>query len=211
MGTSKRKLSSEIKKMLKNKSLTNLNETAPEISKKILSEKILNEKFDKSDIIDNSIRIIHRQFLSLQSSGFKGKSKEELLLDSITQQEFLEMILDLIENDTTINSKILEKSLKIVMCKFFEIDEFEIYEFAQVLFYEIVYQILLGELNDNIKDIYDELNYELIQKMVKNMTDRIMNNNVYDKVNEFIDRKISLRKVLNEISIQTTNASFGEF
>ncbi|MEK4069021.1 hypothetical protein [Peribacillus sp. FSL R5-0717] len=211
MGTSKRKLSNEIKKLLKDKPLSNLNDTAPELTKKILSKKILNENFDQEDIIDNSIKIITNQFLSLSSSGFKGKTKKELINDPITQQEFLEMILDLIENSIVIESKILEKALKIVMCKFLEVDEFDVYSFAQILFYEIVFQILLGELNDNIKDIFEEIEYDLIQNMVRNATNQVMNVAVYEKVNLFIERKISLNEVLDEIAKQTSNASFGEF
>jgi hypothetical protein len=211
MGTSKRKLSSEIKKILKAKPLSNLNETAPELTKKILTKKTLTKEFDQEQTIDHSIKIITKQFISLKSNGFKGKSKKELVNDPITQQEFLEMILDEIENATVIESKILEKSLKVVMCKFLEIEEFDAYSFAQVLFYEIVYQILIGELNDNIKDVYEDIDYDLIQEMVRNVADQIMNDTVYGKVNLFIDRKISLNEVLDEIATQTSKASFGEF
>lgn len=211
MGTSKRKLSNEIKKLLKEKPLSNINDTAPELTKKILTKKVLNESFDQEDTIDNSIRIITSQFISLKSNGFKGKTKQELVTDPVPQQEFLEMILDLIESSSIISSKILEKALKIVMGKFLEIDDFDAYSFAQVLFYEVVYQILLSELNDNIKDIYEELDYSLIQNMVKNVTNQIMNTSVYSKVNSFIDREISLNEILDEIATQTSQASFGEF
>lgn len=130
MGTSKRKLSNEIKKILKGQPLSNINETAPELTKKILSKKVLNESFDQEKTLDNSIRIITNQFISLKSSGFKGKTKKELVSDPISQQEFLEMILDLIESSTMIESKILEKALKIAMGKFFDVDEFDAYSFA---------------------------------------------------------------------------------
>ncbi|PFD96426.1 hypothetical protein COE15_07645 [Bacillus cereus] len=211
MGTSKRKLSSEIKKLLKEQPLSNINETAPELTKKILTKRALNECFDQEETLDHSIRMITSQFLSLKSNGFKGKTKKELVSDPISQQEFLEMILDLIESSSIIKSKILEKSLKIVMGKFLKVDDFDAYSFAQVLFYEIVYQILLGELIDNIKDIYEEIEYDLIQNMVKNVANQIMNKSVYSKVNLFIDRKISLTEISDEITIQTSQARFGEF
>jgi hypothetical protein len=211
MGTSKRKLSSEIKKILKGQPLSNINETAPELTKKILTKKTLNENFDQEETINHSIRIITSQFISLKSNGYKGKTKKELAIDPISQQEFLEMILELIEDSSIIESKILEKALKIVMGKFLELEEFDTYSFAQVLFYEIVYQILLGELNDNFKDIFEEIDYGLIQNMIKNVADQIMNDTVYSKVNAFIDRKVSLNEVLDEIAIQTSHASFGEF
>jgi hypothetical protein len=211
MGTSKRKLSNEIKKLLKDQPLSNINDSAPELTKKILTKKVLNESFGQEEIFDNSIRIITSQFISLKSNGFKGKTKKELVSDPITQQEFLEMILDLIESSSDIESKILEKALKIVMGKFLEIDDFDAYSFAQVLFYEIIYQILLGELNDNIKDIYEDIEYEMIQKMVGNVANQIMNKSVYSKVNLFVDRKIPLIEILDEIASQTSEANFGEF
>ncbi|CAM4019507.1 hypothetical protein [Mesobacillus zeae] len=211
MGTSKRKLSSDIKKILKQKPITQLNETAPELSKKILNPNHLSSSFDTEDTINESIKIITKHFITISSNGFKGKTKKELASDSITQQEFIEMILDQIENQAYINSEILEKSLKIVMCKFLEIEEFDVYSFAHHLFYEIIYQVLLGDLNDNIKDVFEDFNYDLIKKMVKNLTDQIMNDSVYEKVNLFIDRKLYLKDVLIHISKQTSNASFGEF
>lgn len=70
---------------------------------------------------------------------------------------------------------------------------------------------MLGELNDNLKDIYEEIEYDLIQGMVKNVANQIMNNTVYTKVNLFIDRKVSLSEIIDEIAIQTSQASFGEF
>ncbi|MGG4342379.1 hypothetical protein [Paenibacillus lautus] len=211
MGTSKRKLSNEIKKLLKEKSLSSINESAPGLTKKILTKSNLGDNFDESETIGNSIRIISSQFVSLSHNGFKGKTKKELITDPISQQEFIEMILEMIETTTIIESKILEKSLKIVMCEFLEHDEFDVYEFAQLLFYQIIYQVLLGDLNDNIKDIHEELDYELIQNMVKNAANQIMNDKVYTKVNLFIDRKVLLVDVLDEIIVQTSNASFGEF
>ncbi|PEM44312.1 hypothetical protein [Bacillus toyonensis] len=211
MGTSKRNLSGEIKNLLKRETLENINNSAPKLTKKILTEKVLKDTFDQEKTIDISLKIITNQFISLNSRGFNGKEKKELVMDSISQQEFLEMILEQIESSTTIQSKILEKALKIVMCKFLELEHFDTYTFAQTLFYEIIYQILLKELHDNIKDIYEEIEYNLIQKMVTNVANKIMNSVVYAKVNLFIDRKISLNDVLEEISKQTSTASFGEF
>lgn len=211
MGTSKRKLSNEIKKILNGRPLSNINDVAPELTKKILSEKALNDSFDNEITINNLISIIAKEFTTLDSAGFKGKSKQELITDHISKQEFIEMILDQVENSTIIESKILEKAFKIVMGKFLEVEEFDVYSFAQLLFFEIVYQILLSELNDNIKDIFEELEYNKIQNMVKNVTNQIMNEKVYIKVNLFIDRKISLDDILKEITIHTSQASFGDF
>jgi hypothetical protein len=211
MGTSKRNLTNEIKKLLKDKPFSEINETAPELTKKILTKKVLLDNFDQEDTFDNSIRIITNHFVSLKSNGFKGKSRTELAEDPITQQEFLELILDQIEESTIISSAILEKSLKIVMCKFLEKEQFDTYAFSQMLFYEIVYQILLGQLHDNIKDIYDEIDYKQIEGMVVNVTNQIMNTSVYSKVNQLVDRKITLTQVLEEIASQTSVASFGEF
>lgn len=212
MGTSKRNLSNDIKKILRQKPLSDINETAPLVSKEILKLPALSRAFDEEETIEQSIRVISNQFISLQSNGFKGKSRKEIIDDPLTQEDFIEMIIEEIEHSTIINSTILERALKIVMSLFLLSDkEFDVYSFAHLLFYEIIKQILLGGLRDNLKDIYEELPSKKIEKMVKNATDEIVNTAIHEKVNQFVDKKISLKNVLTEIIIQTSSATFGEF
>jgi hypothetical protein len=211
LGTSKRNLNSEIRKILKEKPLSNINEVAPNLTKKILTKRILSENFSQEETLQNAIHTVINRFNSLTANGFKGKSKKDITEDPISKDEFINMILEEIEEENKINSKYLEKSLKIVMSKVLGNDEFDIYTFAQLLFYEIIRQILIGQLTDNIKDTYEDISYDLIQGMVETATKQIVNNSVYTKVSLFIDKKISLNEVFDEIINQTSNASFGEF
>ncbi|MCM3549921.1 hypothetical protein M4D48_15190 [Alkalihalobacillus clausii] len=193
------------------KTLPDVNNSAPELTKKILTKKVLSANFEQEESINNSIKVISSQFLSLNTSGFNGKQRQDLIEDPMLQDEFLDMILEKIEELKEIESSIFEKALKIVMCRFLKESQFELYSFAQLLFYEVVYQTLITDLHDNLKDIFEELEYNLIEKMVRQATNQIMNESVFRKVNLFIEKKISLNDVLSEIATQTSEAKFGEF
>jgi len=210
MGTSKRRINAKIKKMLTDKSLTEINEDAPSISEIILTKENLNQGFDEESTVTNTIHIINQKFTSLSIAGYKGKTKKDLSEDELTQQEFFEMILDEIENEKVIESKILKKSLKIVMYKFLD-KEFDAYSFTQILFHQVVYELLLTELNDTLKDGFDELSYPKIKEMVNLLTSKIMNQNMHEKINLFVDKKISLEEILDSIITETSNAEFGDF
>ncbi|WP_066303977.1 hypothetical protein [Bacillus sp. FJAT-29814] len=211
MGTSKKNMNNEIKKMLKEKPLDQLNVFAPDISKVVLSQESLTKSLDNEEVVNTTIEVVTKRFISLGNSGYKGKTKKEIIEDELTQQEFLEMILKEIEDGSKINSKVLEKALKIVMTQLLEEESFDVYVFSQLLFYQVVYQLLLSELYETLKDSYEDLSYIQIKKMVTSLTDKIMNNEVCSKVNDFVDRKVSFSNLLEVITKATDNAEFGVF
>lgn len=211
MGTSKRNISKKIKDLLKDIPASELNNNAPEVSKKILTKRVIQSYLVDEQSLQTSFSLITEKFNSLNSSGFGGKSKEEFLQDTLSQKEFIDLILDEIENEAYDNKDLLEKAYIIAMTKAIHMEEFDVYSFAQILFYHLINQILLKDLYDTLKDIYDDFSYDEIEKMTTNLTDQIMSTNVYNLVNEFVDKKISITKVLEQISKETDSASFGEF
>src|SRR5690625_3857343 len=163
MGTSKRRLNAEIKNILKEKSLDKLNNSTAEITKIILTKDNLLHHFQNEEMLIKAIDITSYNLKNLDSLGFNGKSKKDVAEDELTQEKFMDLILNEIESENFIESKLLEKSLKIVMCKFFE-DEFVIYSFAQLLFYQIVYELLFAELFDTLKDTFEQIPYNQIEE-----------------------------------------------
>ncbi|MGY0694088.1 hypothetical protein ACW2QC_15120 [Virgibacillus sp. FSP13] len=211
MGTSKKNLNDRIKKLLKEKPLDQLSEFAPEVSKIALSSELLSDSLDNEKTLHTSIEVVTKKFISLGSNGYKGKTKRDLIEDNLTQQEFLEMVLKEIEEESKINSVILEKSLKIVMTKLLDQDSYDVYVFSQLLFYQVVHNLLLKELQETLKDSYEELSYSQIREMVTSLTDKIMDTEVYTVINDFVDRKITFNNLLEIITSATNKADFGEF
>src|SRR5699024_7306703 len=103
-----------------------------------------------------------------------------------------------------------KKSLKITMHKFLT-EDFDIYSFTQLLFHQVVFELLITELNDTLKDGFNELSYSKIKEMVSLLTIKIMNQKIYNKINLFVDNKITLEQILENIMTETTNAAFGDF
>ena len=204
-------MNDKIKNLLKDTNLTDINYSAPEISRVALSKDILSKSFDDEETINKSIEIVTKRIVSLGQKGYKGKTKKELLEDKITLQEFLELVLEEIESEKMIDSKVLQKSLKIVMTKLLNQDTEDPYIFAQLLFFQVTYELLEKELYETLKDSYEDLSYPKIKEMVSILSNKIMNDDVYQRVNDFVDKKISLTLLLDVITSATDNAEFGEF
>lgn len=210
MGTSKRRINRKIKEILNKTNVDELNQNAPVITRLSLSTDILSETFQQEFLTSNTLVFIEEKFNSLSFAGFKGKNKEELANDVISKEEFINSILESIENQYHIDSKILIKSLKITIAKFIE-GEFDILVFAHQLFFEVVFQILISDLQETLKDSYEKLTYGDIKKMVTSSTECIINQTVYTKISDFVNNKASLPEVLELIHEQTSDALFGEF
>lgn len=211
MGTSKRNLNKKIKKLLQDKPLNDIDTSALEVSKTIITRRELNQQLVDEETIQNFFSIISKNFSKLSSAGFGGKSKKEVLEDPLTMQEFLNMILDQIEDDEFFEKELLEKAYKISMTKMLQEDEFDLYSFAQVLFYHLIQLILEKELYDTLRDLYEDFTYQDIEKWISRLTNQIMNDSIYKLVDEFVDKKLPLKKVLDKIVEETKNSSFGEF
>lgn len=211
MGTSKSNISKKIKQLLKDKPLTDLSLLAPDISKKILTNKeITSNLLDENELI-SSFEVISKHFNNLSTGGFKGKSKRELLEDPITLEEFLNMILDEIDENDFLEKELLEKAYKIAMTACLEVEEFDINSFVHLLFYHLINQILKKDLYDTLKQLYDELPYSKINQIINDLTDQIINRSIYELVEQFINRKAHLKDVVNKIVSETSNTTLGEF
>jgi len=211
MGTSKKHMNDKIRNLLKDTDFKDIDKYAPEISRVALTKDTLSKSLDDEKTVNKSIEIITKRFVTIGQKGYKGKSKKELLEDQITLQEFLELVLEEIESETKIESKILQKSLRIVMTKLLNEDTEDSHISAQLLFYQVTYFLLEKELYETLKESYSSLSYIKIKEMVSSLSDRIMNNEVYDKINDFVDKKISLSQLLDIIIKATDDAKFGEF
>lgn len=211
MGTSKIKIADKVKKILIDKPFTEINNYAPEVSKKVLTKNELTNNLIEENNILQSFEIISNNFKNISFGGFKGKSKKEIIDEPITLEEFINMILDQLDDLGIADKPLLEKAYKIAMTSCLQSDEFDIFIFAQLLFYYLVQEILKTDLYDTLKNIYIDVPYNTINNLISNLTDKIVNETVYSLVDDFVNKKITLSNVINAIITETRNASFGEF
>jgi hypothetical protein len=97
------------------------------------------------------------------------------------------------------------------MTKILEMDINDSYIFAQLLFHQVTKELLQNELYETLKDSYENLPYDKIRQMVVSLTNKIMNNDVHRKINNFVDNKITFSQLLDIIINATDEAEFGEF
>jgi hypothetical protein len=209
MGTSKRRLNDKIKILLRNQPLTDLSKNAPEVTREILTNRVLERSLNETVLL-RSFDVVSNAFITAKASGYNGKTLKELKEDEISREEFFESIIDEIEKEAIIDSKILKKAFKLVMVQFLD-GEFDVAIFAQLLFYKVIFLILEQELYDTLKDIYEELSRKQIETILTNATDRIFTATVNNEIQRFIKKEIPLISVLQKIREQTSQVTFGEF
>ncbi|MFJ7738066.1 hypothetical protein ACIQ2D_17255 [Lysinibacillus sp. NPDC097287] len=78
MGTSKRKLNKEIKKMLQDVPVEKINDKTPDVTKKIITLKRINTEFLDEETLNKCISIISNQFEVLSKEGFNGITQQEI-------------------------------------------------------------------------------------------------------------------------------------
>lgn len=213
MGTSKRKLNKEIKEMLQDVPVEKINDKTPDVTKKILTLKRINSEFLDEPTLNKCMDIIFKQFESLNTEGFKGISKEEIKNDPITIEQFVNHILDLIDSEDNLfaDKALLERSFKITMTDCLKNEDLDINSFIKKLLFNVVKQILIGELHDTLKEVYDELDYEDIGLMVSNVSNKIVDNETQHKIEQYIAKELEFKQVLKSVVEAAKNVSFGEF
>lgn len=213
MGTSKRKLNKAIKEMLHDVPVEKINDKTPDVTKKILTLKRIDAEFLDEPTLSKCIGIIYNQFEALNTGGFNGVSKQELKNDPITIEHFVNHILDLIDSEDNlfIDKALLERSFKITMTDCIKNDDLDLNNFVEKLLFNVVKQILIGELHDTLKEVYDELDYEDIGLMVNNVGNQVIDNETQNKIKQYIAKEIDFIQVLKTIVEAANNVSFGEF
>ncbi|MFJ7738067.1 hypothetical protein ACIQ2D_17260 [Lysinibacillus sp. NPDC097287] len=83
--------------------------------------------------------------------------------------------------------------------------------FIKKLLFNVVKQILIGELHDTLKEVYDELDYEDIGSMVNNVANQVINNETQRRIEQYIAKELEFKQVLKSVVEAAKNVSFGEF
>lgn len=213
MGTSKRKLNKEIKKMLQDVPVEKINDKTPDVTKKIITLKRINTEFLDEETLNKCISIISNQFELLSKEGFNGITQQEIKNDPITTEQFINHILDLIDNEDNLfaDKALLERSFKITMTNCLKDEDLVLTSFIEKLLFNVVKQILIGELHDTLKEVYDELNYDDIELMVNNVSNQIIDNETQRKIDQYIAKDLEFSEVLKSVVEAAKNVTFGEF
>ncbi|WP_139993860.1 hypothetical protein [Kurthia sp. Dielmo] len=90
-------------------------------------------------------------------------------------------------------------------------EDLNLNNFIEKLLFNVVKQILIGELHDTLKEVYDELDYDDISSMVNNVANQVIDNETKNKIKQYIAKEIEFKQVLKTIVEAANNVSFGEF
>lgn len=213
MGTSKRKLNKAIKEMLHDVPVEDINDKTPDVTKKILTLKRIDSEFLDEPTLSKCIDIIYNQFEALNTGGFNGVSKEELKNDPIIIEHFINHILDFIDSEDNlfVDKALLERSFKITITECLKNEDLNLNNFIEKFLFNVVKQILIGELHDTLKEVYDELDYEDIGAMVNNVANQVIDNETKHEIEKYLAKELPFRQVLKSVVEAANNVSFGEF
>lgn len=190
-----------------------INDKTPDVTKKIITLKRINTEFLDEATLNKCISIISNQFEVLSKEGFNGITQQEIKNDPITTEQFVNHILDLIDNEDNLfaDKALLERSFKITMTNFLKNEDLVLTSFIEKLLFNVVKQILIGELHDTLKEVYDELNYDDIELMVNNVSNQIIDNETQRKIDQYIAKDLEFSEVLKSVVEAAKNVTFGEF
>lgn len=210
MGTSKKRINDKVKKMLEKTSNDSIENNIQKITPILLSNSFLLENFDEK-AFENTILIVREKINSIKKMGYHGKSLKEISEDQISREELFEEILDEIEKNISSASKLLLKAFKIAMTTYLQGEDDDIIIFANLLFYHFIYLLLEEQLLDTLKDFYHEMNYQEIKDILKLTTDNILNKQIAQEIEKFVNRKVALSDLLQSIEFAIQNIRLGDF
>lgn len=213
MGTSKAKINNKVKDLLKDVPIEKIDERTPEISKNILSIRNLKKEFLDEEIMESCVETIQVRLKALFVEGMNGKPAKEIIQDEIGIAEFIDSVLEEIDKDDClfVEKDILEKSFKITMAECVKDEIVDVESLVLKLLYNTIKQLLIGDLNDTLKIVYEDLSFDQIEKMAINVTEQIMNESIKSTVHEYLNKELSFEKILAKITEETNNVTFGEF
>lgn len=115
------------------------------------------------------------------------------------------------EDNLFVDKALLERSFKITITECLKNEDLNLNNFIEKLLFNVVKQILIGELHDTLKEVYDELDYEDIGAMVNNVANQVIDNETKHEIEKYLAKELPFRQVLKSVVEAANNVSFGEF
>ncbi|MEO3945784.1 hypothetical protein [Gorillibacterium sp. CAU 1737] len=210
MGTSKRKSSEKIKKLLLEGDRQDIQKVIPQVTSEVLTNKRITKELEK-DQLRVLIKTAVGSIGGLRAGGFGGFIYEEVLGDPLTLTQCIEKILELAEGEFEGEfSELLLQAFRMALAWTIN-EEKEINQFLIEFCSNLIFLIVQEEAIEAISDIYIEVSHEQINGLIKRQAKRIVNEELAATINEYMQQRLSLKELVSTIVERAEKVEFGEF
>lgn len=203
MGTNKARIDKSIENILKGKTVYEAKLSMPEITNTIKSDFIDKEISEYS--YQNIVGVVSGKF----SKFYELEEYKEIAGDLFKREQWVNEIMELVEEEDNQISDILLKALKIALGETVKEEKDETY-FVEKLLYQIVFLALENTMQGALESLAEGITIPQIRKeFIKPLADKLFEDDVREKISNLVAGKITL-SVINEL-IAKKIKNFGGF
>lgn len=210
MGTSKRRASEKIKRLLSDGIRQDIEKAIPQVTSEVLTDKRISREVEK-----DQLRILIKAAIGgiggIRQGGFCGFEYEEVLSNPLTMTQCIEKILEYAESEFEGEfSEILLQAFRMAIAITIN-EEKDINEFLAEFCVNLIFLIVQEEAIEAISDVYIDVNHEQINLLIKEQARRIVNDEISALINQHLQQQLDLKNLVAKIVERAEEVEFGEF
>lgn len=212
LGTSKRKQSIVIKKMLEENRTKDITETIPQATSVVLNEKVLLKELGKEVSLRLLINAGVKGLEDILSDGqFDGIPIDKVKNNEEIQHVFLERLIEFVEEQSGEDlSELILKSFRLAIVSVLN-EEKGANEFISEFAYHLIYFIVQHEVLEVFSDFYLEISHDEINNLIKTQSRNIVSTELTNEIIDYISGKLELSKLIKFIVQKADTVKIGEF
>ncbi|QYY41514.1 hypothetical protein ACKE5C_11385 [Aneurinibacillus thermoaerophilus] len=216
MGTSRRKTSDKVKKLLEKQKEQDIKKALPKVTSVVLTPKLLGHIFNEKEF-KTIVSVGIAGLSALKSGSFSADynfgedlvSCDLLKENPLTLNQVIDKILEAAEELDPNLSELLVTAFKLTMAKMIK-EEQDVHSFALELCIFLIYLLLQQELIEAFSDVFQEFGHKEINQLIKDLARKIANS-IQTDINDFVQGKMELEALLQLISDKASDTTLGEF
>jgi|GEM_PF-3703257 hypothetical protein len=211
MGTSKKNINRDVKKLLQQLGKQDIKKSIPQATSLVLDEQRITKELNKG-----SFKVLLQQGINsingMMSEGqFGGISYDEIKSDESIFSEFLEKLIELAEEEFKDEfSELLLQAFRLAITAILK-ENIDIDCFISEFTYYLIYLIVQTELIEVFSDVYLEIPHDEINSLIKIQARKIVTEELTSLIKGYINNKISLKELITTVVKRAEAIEFGEF
>ncbi|MBU5673658.1 hypothetical protein [Paenibacillus brevis] len=211
MGTSKKNINRDVKKLLQQLGKQDIKKSIPQATSLVLDEQRITKELNK-----DSFKVLLQQGItginSMKSEGqFGGISYDEIQSNERIFNEFLEKLIELAEEEFKDEfSELLLQAFRLAITTILK-ENIDIDGFISEFTYYLIYLIVQTELIEVFSDVYLEIPHDEINLLIKIQARKIVSEELTSLIKGYLSSKISLKELITSVVKRAEAIEFGEF
>ncbi|WP_044481516.1 hypothetical protein [Paenibacillus antibioticophila] len=210
MGTSKRRASEKIKKLLSDGIRQDIEKAIPQVTSEVLTDKRISREVEK-----DQLRILIKAAIGgidgIRQGGFYGFEYKEILNNHLTMTQCIEKILEYAESEFKGEfSEILLQAFRMAIALTIN-EEKGTNDFLVEFCVNLIFLIVQEESIEAISDVYIDISHEQINLLIKGQARKIVNEEISTLITQYLQHELELKNLVAKIVERAEQVELGEF